>query len=135
MRQFIGLGVGIAAGTVLGAAAVTGLHAQSKPPVYFVGEITVKDPAGYGRDYAPKAQAAIKKYGGKLVALGGSGGAGAQSIKGFDGEPPQRAVIQVWDSMDKLQTWYDSPEMKEARQAGANYATFRTFSLDGVEGM
>jgi len=27
----------------LGAVAVQGLHAQSKPPAYYIGEITVKD--------------------------------------------------------------------------------------------
>ena len=119
------------AGAALGAGAVQGLHAQAKPPVYFVAEITVNDPAGYGKEYAPKAQASIAAHGGKLIALGGVGGGGAQTVKAFDGDPPKRAAIQVWDSMEKLQAWYNSPEYQEARKIGMKYATFRSFSVEG----
>ena len=34
MKQYFGLGVGLLVGTVIGAAAVTGLHAQGKPSVF-----------------------------------------------------------------------------------------------------
>jgi hypothetical protein len=47
----------------LGAAAVQGLHAQAKPPVYSVAEIDILDQAAYSA-YVPKAQAAIKEAGG-----------------------------------------------------------------------
>ncbi len=60
MKQYLGLGVGMLAGAVLGAAAVSGLHAQAKPPVYLVTEIDVTNPQAYGKDFAPKAQATIK---------------------------------------------------------------------------
>jgi len=113
----------------LGALTVQGLHAQAKPPVYFVAEITVNNPEAYGKEYAPKAQATIKAHGGRLVALGGVGGAGAETLKGFDGDPPKRVAIQVWDSMEKLQGWYNSPEYQEARKIGEKYATFRTFAV------
>ena len=48
------------AGTVIGAAAVTGLHAQAKPPVYLVTEIDVTNPEAYGTEFAPKPQATVK---------------------------------------------------------------------------
>ena len=60
MKQYLGLGLGVLVGTAIGAAAVSGLHAQAKPPVYLVTEIDVTDPEGYGKEYAPKAQANIK---------------------------------------------------------------------------
>ncbi len=41
MKQYFGLGLAMLAGAVLGAVAVTGLHAQAKPPVYLVTEIDV----------------------------------------------------------------------------------------------
>jgi uncharacterized protein (DUF1330 family) len=119
------------AGTVLGAGAIQGLHAQAKPPIYFVAEITVTDPEAYGKEYAPKAQATIKAAGGRLVAIGGTGGAGAQTLKGFDSTPPKRVAIQVWESMEKLQAWYDSAAYKEARKIGDKYATFRTYAIEG----
>lgn len=115
----------------LGALTVQALHAQAKPPVYFVAEITVTNPDAYGKEYSPKAQASIKAHGGKLLALGGSGGGGAEGLKVFEGEAPKRAAIQVWDSMEKLQAWYNSPEYKEARSIGTKYATFRTYAIEG----
>ena len=60
------------AGIAIGGLAVQGLHAQAKPPVYFVAEITVTNPQAYGKEYAPKAQASIKAAGGKIIALGGT---------------------------------------------------------------
>ena len=53
------IALGVLAGAALGAAAVQGLHAQAKPPVYFVAEIDVMDQEAYGKEYAPKAQALI----------------------------------------------------------------------------
>jgi uncharacterized protein (DUF1330 family) len=99
------MGLAMIAGLSLGAAAVQGLHAQAKPPVYFVAEVDVMDPEAYGKEYAPKAQALIKSHGGKFLAIGGTAGANAKQITGFDGQAPKRAVVQVWDSMEKLQAW------------------------------
>ena len=59
------------AGFGLGAVAVQGLHAQAKPPVYYVAEIDVTNPDAYGKEYAPKAQAIIKAAGGRFLAIGG----------------------------------------------------------------
>ena len=67
MRQHFGLGLAVLVGAILGAAAVTGLHAQAKPPVYLVSEIEVTNPAAYGAEFAPQAQAAIKAAGGRLI--------------------------------------------------------------------
>ena len=55
-------------GAVLGAAATHELHAQSKPPVYVVTEIAVRNIPGYVNEYAPRAQESIKKAGGKILA-------------------------------------------------------------------
>ena len=64
------------AGAALGGAAIQGLHAQAKPPVYYVAEIEVTNPDAYAKEYAPKAQALIKAAGGKILAVGGAAAAG-----------------------------------------------------------
>ena len=46
----------VVAGFGLGAVAVQGLHAQAKPPVYYVAEIDVSNPDAYAKEYAPKAR-------------------------------------------------------------------------------
>ena len=130
MKAYFGVGLGMLAGTVLGAAAVSGLHAQSKSPVYVVAEIAVTNPQAYGKEYAPLAQASIKKAGGRLIALGGGGGAGAKKLTVLEGSPPKRAVIQEWDSLEQVQAWYKGADYQAARKIGDKYAKFRLFVLD-----
>jgi hypothetical protein len=50
MKQYFGLGVGLLAGTLIGAVAVSGLRAQGKPPVYLITEIDVSDPEAYSKE-------------------------------------------------------------------------------------
>jgi uncharacterized protein (DUF1330 family) len=126
------MGLATLAGIALGAAAVQGLHAQAKPPVYFVAEIEVTNPEAYGKEFAPKAQAIIKSHGGKFLAIGGTAGATAKQIIAFEGEAPKRAVVQVWDSMEKLQAWRNDPEYKKLREIGDKYAKFRSFAIEGT---
>jgi uncharacterized protein (DUF1330 family) len=119
------------AGVAIGATAVQGLRAQSKPPVYYVGEINVTNSDSYAKEYAPKAVALIKKHGGRFVALGGAGGAAAQ-ITTLEGDPPKRATVQIWESMEKLRGWRNDPEFQEIRKIGSQYATFRSYAIEGL---
>jgi uncharacterized protein (DUF1330 family) len=113
------------AGVGLGAAAVQGLHAQAKPPVYSVSEIDIVDQAAYST-YVPKAQAAIKAGGGKFLAAGGA-------ITVVDGEPPKsRVVIQQWDSLEKFQAYRNSAAFKDLLPMREKAAKFRTFVVEGV---
>jgi uncharacterized protein len=70
MKMLIGPALGMLAGVAIGAAAVQGVHAQAKPPVYFVTEITVNSPKAYAKEYAPKAQAITKSHGGQFTSAG-----------------------------------------------------------------
>ena len=134
MRRYLGVALGMVAGSVLGAAAVTGLNAQVKAPaVYLVTEIDVTNPEGYGKEFAPKAQATIKAAGGRLLAIGGAAGAGAKPIETLAGTPPKRLVIQGWDSMDQLKNWYNGADYQAALKIGQQYATFRRLAIPAAE--
>src|ERR1700750_3028087 len=103
MNRTITIGLAMLAGAALGAAAVERLHAQAKPPVYQVVEIEMLNADAYVKDYAPKAQVAIKAAGGKFLAAGGK-------TTTVEGEPPKsRVVIQQWDSLEKDQAYPNSP--------------------------
>jgi len=118
------------AGIGLGAAAMQGLHAQAKPPVYLVGLIDVSNEDGYGKEYAPKAQAIIKDAGGRLIATGGAGA--PVQVTTLEGEPYKgRLVIQQWDSMDKIKAWHTSAAYQENRKIGDKYAQFRFVVVEG----
>ena len=53
MKTKSAVALAMVAGFGLGAIAVQGLHAQAKPPVYTVTEITVTDLDAYTKEYAP----------------------------------------------------------------------------------
>jgi uncharacterized protein (DUF1330 family) len=131
MKQYFGLGLAMLAGAVIGAVAVSGLHAQTKSPVYLVTEIDVTNPEAYAAEFAPKAQATIKAAGGRFVAIGGIAGVGAKPITAFAGTPPKRFTIQAWDSMDALNAWYKGADYQAALKIGEKYATFRRFAVEG----
>jgi uncharacterized protein (DUF1330 family) len=106
MRKYLTVASAMAVGMVIGGFAVQGLHAQTKPPIYYVAEIDTAQLDTYMKDYAPKAQAAIKAAGGKILAGG--------TAKSVEGDPPKaRTVIQVWESEEQIQKWRSSPEYKK----------------------
>jgi len=133
MKQYLGVALGMIAGTVIGAAAVTGLNAQVKAPsVYLISEIDVTNPEAYGKEFAPKAQATIKAGGGRLVAIGGVGGNGAKPVATLAGTAPKRIVIQGWDSIDQIKTWYNSAEYQALLKVVEPYATFRRYAVEAA---
>ncbi|HET9584513.1 MAG TPA: DUF1330 domain-containing protein [Bradyrhizobium sp.] len=131
MKQYFGPGLAMLAGTMIGAAGISVLHAQAKPPVYLVTEIDVTNPEAYGKEFAPKAQASIKASGGKFVVIGGAGGASAKPVSALVGVPPKRVTIQTWDSVDAIKAWYNGSEYQDALKIGEKYATFRRYIVEG----
>ena len=110
----------------LGAVAVESLHAQAKPPIYYIAEVDVTNVEAYVKEFAPKITPTVKAAGGRTLAAGGK-------VTALEGAPPKpRVAIQVWDSMEKLQAWRNSKEVKELRKIGEKYATFRTYAVEGV---
>jgi uncharacterized protein (DUF1330 family) len=94
-------------GAALGAAAIQGLHAQAKPPVYTVSEIQITNLDAYLKEYAPIAQASIRAAGGKILA----GGPGT-SLEGA--APATRVTIQMWNSLEQAKAWRNGADYKKA---------------------
>jgi uncharacterized protein (DUF1330 family) len=94
MKLLVSMVLATFAGVCIGATEVEVLKAQAEPPVYAIGEIDVRDPDGYAKEYVPLARSTIKAHGGQYLAAG--------SAVGIDGEPPKRLVILKWDSIDQL---------------------------------
>ena len=116
-------------GTVIGAAAISGLHAQARPPGFLVTEIDVTNPEGLRQRVRPQGN--IKAAGGRFVALGRDWGVGAKQVTALSGTPPKRATIIVWDNFEALNAWFNSAEYQAVRKIGAQYATFRSYAVDG----
>ena len=125
MNSKIKMTLAALAGAFLGAAAIQALHAQAKPPVYTVTEIDVTNVDAYMKEYVPIVQPIIKKGGGKLLAA-------SLKITAIEGTAPKRVAINVWDSLEKAQALYTSPEYKEAQKIGDKYAKFRRYAVEGL---
>ena len=126
MKTNYKIAIALVAGATIGGAAIQGLHAQAKPPVYTVSEIDVTNVAAYEKEFATLAQASIRKSGGKVLA-------GSQKVTSLEGTPPKaRVTIQLWDSLEQAQAWRNSADYKAARMIGDKYATYRAFAVEGV---
>lgn len=125
MKTYLTVSFAMLTGMALGGFAMQGLHAQAKPPVYYIAEIDTANLDAYMKDYAPLAQASIKAAGGKIIAGG--------TAKGVEGDPPKaRTVIQVWESEEQIQKWRSSPEYKKSREIGDKIAKFRALMINGT---
>ena len=114
------------AGAALGATAIHGIHAQGKPPAYYVAEIEVSNDDVYMKEWSPKVAETIKAAGGTYMARG-------TSIQGFEGTPPKRAVITKFDNMDKIKTWRDSAAYKSAMPIRDKAVkSVRAYAIEGV---
>jgi len=127
MKMNYKVAIALVVGAAIGGAAIQGLHAQAKPPVYVVSEIAVSNVDAYTKEYVPLARAAIKNSGGKLLAS-------SQNVTSLEGAPPKSGVtitINVYDSLEKAQAARNAADYKAARIVGDKYATFRAFAVEG----
>ena len=67
MKTNYKVAIALIAGAAIGGAAIQGLHAQAKPPVYVVGENTVTNVDAYTKEFVPLARASIRNAGGNPV--------------------------------------------------------------------
>jgi uncharacterized protein (DUF1330 family) len=106
-------------GAALATAAINGLYAQPKPPAYLVID------ADLYKQYLAKNAPLTARFGGRFIARGGK-------IDAFAGEPPKRAVIAMFDSLDKAQAFRDSSEYKESIPLRDQASKYRAYITEGV---
>ena len=107
MKTHYTVALALTVGVASGALTVHALHAQAKPSVYLIGQVEVTDQAGYQREFVPQASARVQASGGRFLARGGK----VTPLVG--NAPPSRVVIQQWESMDALMSWFDADETKK----------------------
>jgi uncharacterized protein (DUF1330 family) len=86
------------------------------PKGYIVARIEVTDPAAYA-DYVKGASEAMKIYGARVLARGGT-------AEALEGEARPRNVILEFDSVEQAKTYFHSPEYQAAKalREGASIA-------------
>jgi uncharacterized protein (DUF1330 family) len=125
MYRFLSVGMAMLAGAACGAAAVSGLYAQTKAPgayaVIDISEITNQETF---KALLAKAEAPVVAAGGKFVIR-------TDKITARDGVAPARFVVIAFDSMEKARLWSGLPAQKEIDDMRAKSAKARSFIVDG----
>ena len=126
MKTCYTLALAALAGAGIGGLLVEGLHAQAKPPVYYIAEIDVTNEDLYNKEWAPKADATIKAAGGVYLARG-------TNIERIEGAAPKRVLITKWDNIDKLTAWRESEAyMRTLPILDKAVKSVRSYAVEGV---
>jgi uncharacterized protein (DUF1330 family) len=124
MRARYTVALSVLAGLAAGAIAVQGLHAQAKPPTYFVFEIDAQQPEEYFKEFVPLAEKAVGEAGGTFLAQTGPAAV-------IDGTPPRRVAVIAFDNLDKARASFRTEAYRAARKTGEKYASFRVYAIEG----
>ncbi len=92
---------------------------------YVIVDISVTDPATYAT-YKQLAPAAVAAYGGHYVARGG------RTVTLEGDWQPERLVILQFESVERAQAWWDSPEYRDAKALRHQAARSRMVVIEGV---
>ena len=117
-------------GGALGALALQGLYAEGKAPVYSIIIIDEVTDAATWQTVTGRANAGVADI---LKPFGGEQMTRAGDIKSLDGsKPPARVVISRFDSAEKAQAWYNSPDQKKINDIRTKATKSRSFVVQGM---
>ncbi len=127
MTSRLSLALTLLAGTVLGAATVSSLHAAGGPPAYVVTDFSdIPDLAAFLTGIKPLGlPASITASGGKIIAR-------SDTVIALDGTIPKRYAIFAFDSADAAKAWYASESGKKLTEFRMKNSTSRSFIVEGI---
>jgi len=91
---------------------------------YVIVDLRVTEPEGYER-YKQLAPATIEQYGGRYIARGGR----CQTLEG-DWQP-QRVVVLEFESFERAEEWWNSPEYEAPKALRQRTAETRMILVEG----
>ena len=129
MNRPLSLGLAMLAGVALGAMAIKGLNAQTKPPTYLVIDISaMTDTEGFNTVMTANSAASNAELG----PLGGRMVIRTATTTALDGTPPKRLVVAAFDSPEKAKAWYESPNTHKITAARIKSAKSSAFIVEGA---
>src|SRR5262245_50924589 len=87
MKTYNAVALAMAAGILIGGLVVEGIHAQARPPAYYVAEIDVANEDIYSKQWAPKADETVKAAGGTYLVR-------STDVEWIEGAAPKRLLIR-----------------------------------------
>jgi uncharacterized protein (DUF1330 family) len=95
-------------------------------PAYVIGQVTVHDPAEYGK-YMAGFMDAFAPFGGRILAA-------AENVEVLEGEWPRtRTVILEFPSMAQAKGWYESAKYQALMQHRFKAAKSNLIRVNGFE--
>jgi uncharacterized protein (DUF1330 family) len=127
MKTRYAVALAMLAGVGVGGAAIQALHAQAKPPAIVVVDISeITDPEGFKAvTQRPTASTATVMQGGRYITR-------TDKITALDGTPPSRFITIAFDSAEKAQAWYNSPDQKKINEIRGKTTKSRVFIVEGM---
>jgi len=125
MKARYGLGLALLAGVAIGAGLVGSLHAQGKHAYVVIGIRSIND--------ADSFKTALQKVPAVIASAGGHYVVRTDKIISLDGKPPQRFALIGFDSVEKAQAWYNSPEQKELTAVRIKATDSLAFIVEGAD--
>ncbi len=120
---------GALVGLALFAAGHSFTYAGEKSPAvapaYYVAEFEVTDPEGM-KPYSANVESTFIPYGGHFIVRGG------QTISLEGAAPKRRRVVIEFESIEKAQAWYNSPEYTALRKIRQRSAKTDVYLVEGV---
>jgi uncharacterized protein (DUF1330 family) len=96
-------------------------------PTYIVGDLEITDAAVY-HSHVPSALASIARFGGRVIAGGGS------KVDLLEGDPsPEWIFIIEFPTADAARRWYRSDDYQEALRVRQSASHGRVFLIEGAE--
>jgi uncharacterized protein (DUF1330 family) len=118
------LTLAVLAAVALGAVAIQGLNAQTKPPAYIVVEVDVTDPVKY-QAYLNLNTPIVETAGGRFLSRG-------ENQTALDGTPPKRFAIIAFENMDKAKAYRELPGYKAIMKMRDESSKYRSFLVEGT---
>ena len=97
------------------------------PKGYIHAEVEITDPAEYDK-YRPLAAASVAAFGGRYIVRRGD----PKVLEG--GKPERLTVVLEFESRERAEEWYQSPQYKEAREIRFRSANADLVLLTGHDG-
>jgi uncharacterized protein (DUF1330 family) len=127
MKTSYVVGLSMLAGAALGTTAIQALHAQAKPPAIVVVDISdITDPEGFKVvTQRPTATTVTVREGGRYIAR-------TNKITAIDGAAPKQFVVIAFDSAEKAQAWYNTPDQDKINDIRKKTTKSRVFMVEGM---
>ena len=126
MKTNYKVALAVLVGAVIGVAGGRAIHAQQVKalPAYVIAEVDITDPTTFQK-YSTQVPGTLMPFGGHYIIRRGK----TQSI---EGDAPKGIVVIAFDSMEKAQSWENSPAYEAIKPIRHSSAKSRVFIAEGL---